>query len=504
MRTRGQGQVGSFVASRCFDGMHQIYILKKWFFAHCLMVVLLAGLPAGADWREDRRQSILHGVQAVLMCNGLFTSHRSLDAIFAQELAFLRPPRFELPLVTAAGGAYRIDPVQKAVTVGITAPEAAVTAVFREGFGCIVLPPGLLPTGDLLASLPIDPSPPVPLSLSDKTWPFGDQVKIAAAEGVNVQALEAAGDWAFNRENPEQVTTSLLITSPDAMIYERYAPGFDAQTRQRTWSVAKSIAATLIGQRVQSGHLDLDMPLDVDYLPELKNSETDPRRSITLRHVLNMSSGLDPVDNKGMEYQNGSGLVYWAGDSAERAALGRGLVRTPGKVWDYENYETLLAVLAFKRTFENEEKYLAFPRQALLEPLGMNHTVIGVDRFGDYILSSQVYSSARDLARFGLLHLGGGLWGDRRLVSEDWIEFVRSPAPAANNPKQLNGGHWWLVPNDRDDVPKDAYCAAGHRGQFVIVLPSQGLVIVRRGLDFGGQGFDHWDLTRKVLKAFEA
>ena len=295
-----------------------------------------------------------------------------------------------------------------------------------------------------------------------------------------------------------------MTTRQNAMIYERYAPGFNAQTRQRTWSVAKSIAATLIGQRVQSKHLALDSPLDVDYLPKLKNSAPDPRRLITLRQVLNMSSGLDPVDNSGLEYQNGSGLVYWAGDGAAVAARSRGLVRMPGSYWDYENYETLLAVYALKQTFKNTENYLAFPRQALLDPLGMNHTLIGVDRFGDFILSSQVYSTARDLARFGLLYLAGGLWGDQRLVSEDWIEFVRSPAPAPNNPKQLNGGHWWLVPSDRFDVPKDAYCAAGHRGQFVIVVPSKELVIVRRGLDFGRQGFDHWDLTREILKAFEA
>ena len=469
-----------------------------------MCIILMAAPSAVADWREDQRQSILHGLQAVLMCNGLFTSHRSLDAVFAQELAFLRPPRFEPALGTASEGPYRIDRLRKSVTVGTETPRSAVSAVFRDGFGCIVLPPGQLPTDEVLGSLPEAPKVEENQSSSEETWPYGDQVTILQSETVDAVALKAAGDWAFNRETPEQVTTSLLITRQNAMVYERYAPGFNAQTRQRTWSVAKSIAATLIGQRVQSKHLALNSPLDVDYLPKLKNSEPDPRRLITLRQVLNMSSGLDPVDNSGSEYRNGSGLVYWAGDGAAVAARSRGLVRMPGSYWDYENYETLLAVYALKQTFKNTENYLAFPRQALLDPLGMNHTLIGVDRFGDFILSSQVYSTARDLARFGLLYLAGGLWGDQRLVSEDWIEFVRSPAPAPNNPKQLNGGHWWLVPSDRFDVPKDAYCAAGHRGQFVIVVPSKELVIVRRGLDFGRQGFDHWDLTREILKAFEA
>jgi len=67
----------------------------------------------------------------------------------------------------------------------------------------------------------------------------------------------------------------------------------------------------------------------------------------------------------------------------------------------------------------------------------------------------------------------------------------------------IYGGQWWLVPDSRDDVPKDAYSTAGNRGQFTIVVPSHELVIVRRGLDYGRQGFDRWDLTREVLKAFD-
>ena len=60
------------------------------------------------------------------------------------------------------------------------------------------------------------------------------------------------------------------------------------------------------------------------------------------------------------------------------------------------------------------------------------------------------------------------------------------------------------MPDERNDVPKDAYTTAGNRGQYVIVVPSYDLVIVRRGLDWGKQGFDEWDLTREVVKAFAA
>ena len=288
------------------------------------------------------------------------------------------------------------------------------------------------------------------------------------------------------------------------IVLERYAPGFDRTTRTRTWSTAKSIAVTLIGMLVDDGELALDEPLGIAWLPELPSESDDPRKRITLRHVLNMSSGLYPVDALEMEYATGSGLAYWAGASSVAGARNRGLVREPGTFWDYENYDTLLAVYAMKRAIGDPQAYLEFPRKALLDRIGMRNTLVSTDRFGDFILSSQVYTNARDLARFGLLYLNGGVWNGERLLSEEWIEFVRTPAPATRETGNEYGGQWWLVPDDREDVPKDAYSTAGNRGQYVVVAPSHDLVIVRRGLDYGEQGFDQWDLLREVLKAFPA
>ena len=108
-----------------------------------------------------------------------------------------------------------------------------------------------------------------------------------------------------------------------------------------------SIAVTLIGMLVDQGKLSLDEPLGIEWLPRARSPETDPRSRITLRHVLNMASGLDPVDN-GLEYATGSGLAYWAGASSIRGARRRALIREPGTNWDYENYDNLLGVYAMK------------------------------------------------------------------------------------------------------------------------------------------------------------
>jgi CubicO group peptidase (beta-lactamase class C family) len=101
------------------------------------------------------------------------------------------------------------------------------------------------------------------------------------------------------------------------------------------------------------------------------------------------------------------------------------------------------------------------------------------------------------------LYLQGGAWQGERLISKDWIEFVRTPAPATADLGNHYGGQFWLVPDDRDDVPKTAYSTAGNRGQYVVIIPSHDTVIVRRGLDHGKQGFNRWDLAREVLKAIK-
>jgi CubicO group peptidase (beta-lactamase class C family) len=450
------------------------------------------------DYFSDNRQMIRNGVQAVLTCNGLFTSERNLEQVFAQELKFLQEP-----LGSAEGGNYLVDTHQKLVSVGGETDGKQVTAAFRDGIGCVVLGPQQ--TVNDIDNLPSIKIPDAEVASSELPWPMGD-VLLAKPLSSNVDSskLLAASNWAFERDTKEQDTLSMIVLHKGQIIHERYADGFDMNTRTRTWSTAKSIAASLIGSLVETGKLNLDAPLTLSWLPELGDNSKDPRTEITLRHLLNMSSGLYPVDSLGMEYATGSGLAYWAGASSVKGALTRGLIRQPGLFWDYENYDTLLAVKVMKEALGNEKAYHQFPYTELLNKIGMRNTLISTDRFGDFILSSQVYTNARDLARFGLLYQQGGVWNGERLVSENWIKFIRTPAPATKHRGNLYGAQWWLVPDERKDVPKDAYATAGNRGQYVIVVPSHELVIVRRGLDYGKQGFDRWDLTREVLKAFKA
>ncbi len=468
-----------------------------------LVFTSLFAIPASAEQSSDfdyfaaNRIMINNGVEAMLMCNGLFTSNRSLEQIFDQELAYLRQP-----VGNASGGDYVIDRDFKAVAIGGGDAGPVIRAAFREGIGCVIMPPDQ--SFDDIDALPEFERSAGLAGATSIPWPNGDRVDDAElSDNVDPDALEAASEWAFNRPTPEQDTLSLLILHHGKIIHERYAQGIDMNTRTRTWSTAKSIAVTLFGMLVDDGRLELDAPLGFEWLPNVISPETDPRNAITLRHVLNMSSGLYPVDSFRMEYATGSGLAYWAGASSVDGARRRGLVREPGTFYDYENYDTLLATYAMKLALGDEETYHSFPRRALFDRIGMHNTLVGTDRFGDFIFSSQIYTNARDLARFGLLYLQNGVWDGERLISQDWINFVRTPAPTTRNRNNFYGGQWWLVSDKRSDVPKDAYSTAGNRGQYVVVVPSHDVVIVRRGLDYGRQGFDQWDLTREVLKAIK-
>jgi len=493
--------------------------------ATLLFAVSLAGQPSAAYYAATA-ELIARGRQALAVCNGVFVSGRTLEQIYAGEL---RADGGE----PVPPGSVTIDRQRRAVAVGVAVSKASVPvmrAAYREGVGCVVMAPHQ--TFADIDSLPELRLTPPSGDASTIAWPDGDLLPNAPfPTDVRRPVLEQAGNWAFDRTahggHAGQVTLSLLVVHRGRLLYERYGPGVDMRTRTRTWSTAKSIASTLVGIATAQGLLELDAPLPFDWPPnELAELGTrvksrspmigvrdwpppnderaaDPRRRITLRHVLNMSSGLYPVDN---EYANvhGSGLSYFGGWSSAQNARDRGLVREPGTVWDYENNDPLLAILALRTALKDRRAYLEFPRRALFDRIGMRNTVAGVDRFGDFVMSSQIYTNARDLARFGLLYLNRGAWNGQRILPETWVDFVRSPAPSTARFGNFYGGQFWLVPDTRTDLPQDAYTTAGAQGQFTIIVPSYELVVVRRGLDSAGPSFSVWDLLGEVLKAFPA
>ncbi len=464
-----------------------------------------AATQGGFGYHGATKEVTWRGTQALKLCNGLFVSGRTLDQIYAQEMV---SPQTE-PTVPMPLNRVEIDYQRQAVAIGVgdsNDPVPTMRAAYREGIGGVVM--GINQTFadiDKLPKLEMEPLPGDPATLP---WPNGDLVeKKPLPDNVNQAALKAAGDWTFNRAahgHKGQVTLSLLVVYRGDIVYERYAPGVNMHTRTRTWSTAKSISSTLIGIAVDKGLLDLNGPLPFDWPPDPRKGIADPRKNIKLRDVLHMSSGLYPVDTYRGSGIIGSHLSYFSGWDSAYEARNRGLIREPGSVHVYENYDTLLGVFALRVALANDQTYAEFPRRELFDRIGMRNTLPGMDRFGNFVLSSQVYSNARDLARVGLLYLNNGLWDGQRILSKEWVDWVRRPAMSTRGIGHTYGGHFWLVPDQRKDLPQDAYATSGARGQFCVIVPSYDLIIVRRGLDrrVGDEALDRWDMLAEVMKAF--
>ncbi|MEM9841587.1 MAG: serine hydrolase, partial [Pseudomonadota bacterium] len=149
-------------------------------------------------------------------------------------------------------------------------------------------------------------------------------------------------------------------------------------------------------------------------------------------------------------------------------------------------------------------RYRAFPYTDLLHKIGARHTVLETDWNGDYMSSSQVWMTARDMARLGQLYLQDGVWGGERILPEGWLDFVTTPAPSQPDIDFGYAGSFWLF-NGAEGAPEDAFAGLGNRGQHMVIIPSRDLVIVRRGYDVAAEPrFEIARLTADIVAAFDA
>ena len=443
-----------------------------------------------------QRASVVAGYHAAFLCSAVFVARRDSASIAREELsaALLDRPADTATLVrplrtgidrqarqTFSVPRYPDDPFFRGE------PRRAV---FREGRGCTLLPPGS--SAAAAARLPPVPGWSAP-DVSRRPWPDGDRLPSTPfPQGVDSLRLARAVAGAFAGSRASYRTLGVVILHRGRIVAERYAAGWGVHTQYRTWSTAKSISNALIGVLVGRGVLDVDAPAPI---PEWRHA-LDPRGAITLEHLLRMSSGLYSGGNQ-------TPLGYWGGIDIAADAASAPLERAPGTRWKYSNYDTILLLRA-ARVVLGDEAYAAFPREALLDRIGMYHTFPETDPFGNFILSSQVYSTPRDLARFGLLYLNDGIWNGERILPEGWVAYSTRQAPAQDPRSRPDGwgygAQWWLLGTD-SRVPRDAYTSAGRRGQFATVIPSRGVVVVRTGLDPEPSGWDQAGFVARVLEA---
>ncbi|HWJ60755.1 MAG TPA: serine hydrolase [Acidimicrobiales bacterium] len=302
----------------------------------------------------------------------------------------------------------------------------------------------------------------------------GDEwvVEEPEAEGMDAATLEGAKDYAFvDGRN----TQGVVVVRDGAIVGEWYADGADADSWTASWSVAKSFSSAVAGLAVEDGSIaSVDDPA-ADYLPEWEGTD---KADITVEDILHMQSGLEWDEDYRPSSLDTSDVVQMGLSPNELAyAAGRPVAHPPATVFNYSSGDAMiLAGIIEGATGEPMRDYAT---EHLFEPIGMERADWWQDAEGNTLGYCCLDSTARGFARFGLLYLRDGRWGDEQVIPATWVEAsVENASPADDDPGY--GFMWWLL-DDVDGVPDDAYAAQGHDGQFIYVIPSLDLVVVRTG-----------------------
>jgi CubicO group peptidase (beta-lactamase class C family) len=273
-------------------------------------------------------------------------------------------------------------------------------------------------------------------------------------------------------------TTAFIVVKNDRLIYEHYFNGYDHDSIQTSFSVAKSFASALVGIAVDDGLIDIDDPI-TDYLPELNERDAGFRR-ITIRDLISMSSGLR-YEEQGTPWSDDT-ETYYAPDLRKLALTDTEIVGPPGGAWHYNNFNPLLMGMILERV--TSMHVADFMEERLWQPLGAEADAtwsLDSETSGFEKMESGVNARAIDFAKLGSLYLHEGEWNGNRILSADWVR--ESTAVGTENDSSRAYGYWWWT--YRDDELGDYFAALGNKGQFLVVVPERRLVIVRHGLDFG-------------------
>lgn len=385
--------------------------------------------------------------------------------------------------------AFEIDETRRIVT----ARRDGVSASARHfgDQGCVILRPEtvrpLFTPRPVVSSLPDAESTP---------WPMGDALSdTPLPDDVDADLLDRAAETFFSHGLDRRA--AFIVVHRGRIVKEAYGSGAHRNMQLESWSMGKSMTATFVGRLIQMGELELWQPAPV---PEWQTSPGDPRAEIRIADLLRMSSGLR-FSRGGTEEQMEASYVpgvddHMLGYSAPidifQLSTSRDLEYEPNTVGRYRNSDPWTLGSIVRGVVENElgEEYLTWPQRALFDKIGIRRFVMETDIYGNFILTGYNYGTPRDWARLGLLYLRRGMWNDERLLPEEFVDFVQTPAPAWEGMEY--GGLFWLNPVNESglrripSLPADAYNAAGAGDQRTYIVPSRDLVIVVMSHRAGG------------------
>lgn len=320
-------------------------------------------------------------------------------------------------------------------------------------------------------------------------------------------------------------TNAFLVIKNDTLLYEKYFRGYDQNSLLNSFSISKSFTSALVGIAIEEGYIKSEKDLVINYLPELKNIVDKRWRQLTLEHLLNMRSGLGFKEDYRKAYGDVSDLI--SGKNAMEIVLRTEFDAFPGTKWRYNNLDAqILGIVVERATNQSLSNYL---EQKIW-------TKIGAQQPAEWSIDSKKYQntkafccmniSALDYARFGRLYLNYGNWNGVQIIPKDWIQKSIAPKRRTRYSYQ-----WWnrntrslkrvdadsgmkltfsdslqAVEYIQDPIlesviknrvehtwhimkTKPEFYARGAFGQFLLIIPEKGLIIIRLGQkeDFNGR-----------------
>ena len=297
-------------------------------------------------------------------------------------------------------------------------------------------------------------------------------------EGQGFDSAKLANALLTIREKNIRVHSLLLIRNGYAFVDATFYP-YDGTAAHDVASVTKSVMTTLIGIAADQGKLQLDQPM-VSFFPDRPIANRDARKErITVRHLTNMSSGLDCT----LERDEATLKEMWVAADWVQFVLDRPVRWEPGTQFVYCSPGSHLLSAVLQRV--TGMTALEFARQNLFEPLGIRDVIWPADPQGVTRGWGDIRLLPSDMAKIGFLWRNRGVWDGRQIVSSGWV--ASSVKPHISTGEGEHYGYGWWVDTANEQGEFSSYRADGRGGQYIIVVPSLNLIIVTTG---GGFDFD--------------
>lgn len=297
---------------------------------------------------------------------------------------------------------------------------------------------------------------------SDNLYFPNDEWKIVTPESQNINSAKVQKiiDLSFL----DQSTLGVVIIKNGKIIGEKYADGYSDISHGTSWSMAKSYYAALIGISIEKGEID---SLD-DNVGKYLDYYNDERSKITIRDLLDMSSGLDFPDH---EHEK----MFFQTNHLEYAKA-VGVEKDAGLKWEYNNVNSMIiGDILFSVTGIKADKLLS---ERIFEPIGMKDYKLWKDESGNVLTYCCVDMSAQEYSKFGLLFARNGNWNGRQIIPKNFIDetFRVVWGFSPDSPKRGYSLHWWISKHDDDSK---IFNTSGKFGQYTFVDRDNDIVFTR-------------------------